>query len=92
MPSRSEGFGLALVEAVQQKVPVVCSDLAVFSELFSSEEVTFFKLDNQYSLQEAVKEALINGSEKTGLAYSRYQNSYTDKIMAENYLKLYLSA
>ncbi len=92
IPSRSEGFGLAFVEAVQQKVPVVCSDLAVFNELFNSEEVTFFKLDDQYSLQEAVKNALINGSEKTGLAYSRYQNSYTDKLMAEKYLKLYLSA
>lgn len=91
-PSRSEGFGLALVEAVQQKVPVVCSDIEVFRELFYDSEVTFFKLNDLGSLQEACKEAIIKSSEKTDSAYSRYINSYTDKIMSEKYFRLYLSA
>jgi glycosyltransferase involved in cell wall biosynthesis len=91
MPSRSEGFSLALVEAVQQKVPVVCSDISVFRELFSKEEVTFFKLDDFDSLSKALRMALEDGLKKTESAYSRYQNTYTDKLMASNYLKFYKS-
>lgn len=91
MPSRSEGFGLSLVEAVQQKVPVICSDISVFKELFNREEVTFFKLDDLYSLDEALREASNTGSKKTESAYSRYRNYYTDKQMSVKYLELYQS-
>lgn len=89
MPSRSEGFGRALIEAVQQKVPVICSDLSVFKELFNSDEVTFFKLEELNSLTEALKVAMETGDTKAELAYSRYQNNYTDRIMAKHYLELY---
>jgi glycosyltransferase involved in cell wall biosynthesis len=92
MPSRSEGFGLALIEAVQQKVPVICSDIPVFRELFNKEEVTFFKLDNSESLVVALNEAKMDGSKKASLAYSKYLNFYTDKHMSQKYLELYQSA
>lgn len=92
MPSRSEGFGLALMEAVQQKVPVICSDIPVFKELFNNEEVTFFELDNSDSLAGALNEVKTNGSKKSELAYSRYLNFYTDKQMSQKYLELYQSA
>ena len=58
MPSRSEGFGLALIEAVQQKVPVICSDIEVFKELFNNDEVTFFRLDNKNSMIDALKRSV----------------------------------
>lgn len=92
VPSRSEGLGLTLIEAVQQKVPVICSDIEVFRELFSADEVTFFKLDDGSSLTESLKEALETGTEKADLAYNRYQNNYTDNLMAKSYLQLYKSA
>jgi len=92
MPSRSEGFGLALIEAVQQKVPVICSDIPVFNELFNNEEVTFFKLNDLKSLAEAFKMAQENGNKKTDLAYVRYLNNYTALSMAKNYSELYKSA
>ncbi len=92
MPSRSEGFGLALIEAVHQKVPVVCSDLPVFKELFKADEVTFFRLEDMNSLKYALKEAKGNGTKKVESAYIRYKISYLDKIMAENYYRLYQSA
>jgi glycosyltransferase involved in cell wall biosynthesis len=91
MPSRSEGFGLALIEDVQQKVPVICSDIAVFRELFTIEEVTFFELENISSLAEALEEACETGSSKVIPAFNRYQNNYTGKLMADNYLRLYHS-
>ncbi len=91
-PSRSEGFGLVLIEAVQQKVPVICSDIAVFRELFNNEEVTFFKLEDMTSMAVALKVSVETGNIKADLAYTRYLNTYTDKLMAKRYLELYQSA
>ena len=92
MPSRSEGFGLALVEAVQQKVPVICSDIEVFKELFNEEEVTFFKLDDINSLSDALKESVEKGKMKAEMAYKKCINNYTAAIMAKSYYDLYQSA
>lgn len=92
IPSRSEGFGLVLIEAVQQKVPVVCSDLQVFKELFNDNEVTFFKLDDLNSLTNAMGVAIKRGRKKADLAFFRYLKNYTGKLMAEKYLELYQSA
>jgi glycosyltransferase involved in cell wall biosynthesis len=92
MPSRSEGFGLALIEAVQQKVPVICSDLPVFRELFTSNEVTFYEKDNITSLQSALRTACAEGKSKTGPASQKYESRYTSRIMGDKYLELYKSA
>lgn len=92
MPSRSEGFGLALVEAIQQRIPVICSDINVFQEIVNDSEVFYFKRDDQQSLKEAVKRAVSDeGYVKTDLAYNRYRNNYTSKQMAESYFGLYRS-
>ncbi len=92
MPSRSEGFGLALVEAVQQKVPVICSDIEVFKELFTKEEVTFFKLEDIKSLVKALKESTDYGIGKVISANARYRKYYTNQNMAVSYYRLYQSA
>ena len=91
MPSRSEGFGRALIEAVQQKVPVVCSDIEVFKELFNGDEAIFFKLDDKASLASALRQAEENGKSKVEMAYSRYKNEYSDMIVAKKYYELYQS-
>jgi glycosyltransferase involved in cell wall biosynthesis len=92
VPSRSEGFGLTLIEAVQQKVPVICSDLAVFNELLNADEVTFFKLNDKVSLASAFKTAKETGKTKADLAHARYKNEYNFNVMATKYYKLYQSA
>ena len=92
MPSRSEGFGLALIEAIQQKIPVICTDIAVFKELFGDDEVTFFKSGKQGSLSDAIKTAIDTGHKKAEWAHTTYENKYTASLMAEHYLELYKSA
>lgn len=89
--SRSEGFGLALIEAVQQKIPVICSDIEVFKELFNRDEVTFFKLDDRTSFASSLRTGMGAGMSKVKLAYSRYLNNYTDNLMAKQYYQLYNS-
>jgi glycosyltransferase involved in cell wall biosynthesis len=92
IPSRSEGFGLVLIEAVQQKIPVICSDIDVFRELFTDDEVTYFKLEDIDSLSESVKTVIEKGFKKTKIAYDRFRKNYTALTMAEHYQRLYNSA
>ena len=87
MPSRSEGFPLALLEAVAMRRNVVCSDIPVLKEIFTDEEVTFFELENVPSLVRAIKTAL--GCDKSERAYARYIRDYSPARFAENYLRVY---
>jgi L-malate glycosyltransferase len=89
--SLSEGFGLTVVEAVRAKVPVVCSDIAVFRELFTGEEVTFFDPCDIDSLSSALDIASDHGVEKAEAAYSAFKEKYTDRIMGGKYYELYSS-
>lgn len=89
MTSRSEAFGLSLVEAVSAGVPVVCSDIPTFRELFNETEVTFFELENIESLKRATVTALAEKREKTIRAHGRFLDNYTAGKMAESYLALY---
>jgi len=89
MTSRLEGFGLSLVEAVSAGIPVVCSNIATFQELFDEKEVTFFDLENVESLKRAIATSLAEGREKTVRARERFLAHYTAERMAESYLSLY---
>jgi glycosyltransferase involved in cell wall biosynthesis len=88
MPSRSEGFGLVVIEAAAQKIPVVCSDLPVYRELFT-DEVVRFQLDDADSLISAIQYADENRSVLREKLYARYTTTFTDRIMAQKYLNLY---
>jgi L-malate glycosyltransferase len=91
LPSRSEGFGLALLEAIQKKVPVICSGIPVFLELFNSDEVTFFKLNDKFSLIKALRIIEEIGPAKVKNAYERVAKYYKATDMAIKYKRLYLS-
>jgi glycosyltransferase involved in cell wall biosynthesis len=89
MPSRSEGFGLSLMEAVACKKPIVCSNIDSFKELLSEDEVLFFELENITSLQYSIKESININYNKNDNALQKLNSFYTDKAMAKQYLELY---
>ena len=89
MPSYSEGFGLALVEAACAKVAAICSDIAVFRELFNKKEVSFFTLDNQKSLSIAIDNAYENRHELSENAHAKAISNFTVTSMADGYMKIY---
>ncbi len=91
MPSRSEGFGLAIVEAAYTKTPIVCSDIDVFHEIFSSEQVSFFKINDVSSLSRAIDNAIFKGKYLVDMAYDRAVNCFSKNVMAQKYLELYKS-
>ncbi|MGN6616594.1 MAG: glycosyltransferase family 4 protein [Ilyomonas sp.] len=89
--SYSEGFSLVLIEAAAYNLPVVCSDINIFRELFNSSEVCFYTLYNIKDLSQALDKAIKNRGELSKNIHKRYIEKYTAEKMAENYLELYQS-
>ncbi len=91
LPSRSEGFPNALLEAAQLNVPSIASDIPVIKEYFTADEVFFFELENITSLGKAVKQCLDKGAETAKRAHKRFKKDLAPKVIAEKYLTLYQS-
>ncbi|MBF4470274.1 glycosyltransferase family 4 protein [Flavobacterium sp. HJJ] len=89
MPSRSEGFGLAMVEAALTRTAIVCSDIEVFREIFTEDEATFFTLEDIKSLDYAITESLETKNMKSNNALLKAKNNFSGEKMGENYLKFY---
>ena len=88
MPSRSEGFGLALIEAALHSKKIVCSDIPIFRELFTEESVCFFKLDDVASLDAAVMKCMVDES-KAAAVLKVARERYSSSAMASSYLTVY---
>jgi glycosyltransferase involved in cell wall biosynthesis len=91
LPSRSEAFPLALIEAALNGIPSVCSNIKVLKEVFTEDEVFFFELENIKSLESAIKESIQDISSKGEKAKLKAVKYYTASVMAENYKQLYKS-
>lgn len=89
MPSRSEGFGLAHVEAAFTRTPVVCSDIPVFHELFDEKDVAFFELENIDSLSSAVDRCIARMEKQSEHAYATACEKFAGSCMADRYFNLY---
>jgi L-malate glycosyltransferase len=92
MSSRSEGFGLCVIEAASQKIPVTCNDLPVYRELFKENEVVRFNLENEETIIVAIETILKNSKFYSDEIFKNYSNTFTALKMAENYLSLYLNS
>jgi glycosyltransferase involved in cell wall biosynthesis len=90
MSSYSEGFPLGLLEAGLSKLPIVCSDLPIFRELFSENEVSYFELDNTNSLSKAILSCVNKKEEYANSIFSCISNKYSNNAMVKNYHDLYL--
>lgn len=91
IPSYSEGFSLALLEAGSIGSSVICSDIPAFTLPFSKDEVTFFKLNNIQSLSNAVDEALEFYEHKKETLKKKIDKCFSEQKMFEEYEKVYNS-
>lgn len=93
LPSRSEGFPLALLEAAVMKKKCVVSDLPIVKECFTNhEEVEMFKLtDGAEGLAAAIQRAIAN--QNLGQALNkRFLKDYSPDRFYHNYMQIYNSA
>ncbi len=89
MPSRSEGFPLALIEAAAHGVSTICSDLPVFREILPAEAAVFFELENIQDLQAKTRQLLATPQAYGAAMRQAYQQQYRAETMAQNYLEAY---
>lgn len=89
MPSYSEGFPLAMLEAASMQKAIVCSNIPVFKEIFPRDEIATFELDNLNSVQNALLKACHNKDELASKAYSRYLQEYSPKCFYNRHIEIY---
>lgn len=90
IPSLSEGFSLALLEAGLMCKSIICSDIPSFTESFTEEEVTFFPINKIDVLEKKIEVAFLSRKEK-GEAINRLINlKYSRTKMLNSYRELYL--
>lgn len=91
MPSRNEGFGLAMIEAAMTYTPIICSYISVFREIFDDSQAAFFELENIRSLSSAFDKAILESKRLSQNAYKHVIEVFSGEIMAQKYLDLYKS-
>jgi glycosyltransferase involved in cell wall biosynthesis len=87
VPSRAEGFSLTWLEAAQYKKNTVCSNIPVFQELLSNDDVTFFELNNISSLTNAIISAA--HTDKGQHLFETYSKKYTQYNFVTSYQSVY---
>ncbi|MBN1952333.1 MAG: glycosyltransferase family 4 protein [Bacteroidales bacterium] len=91
-PSYSENMSMMLLEAASMKTPIICSDIEENRELFTENEVTFFRSNDARDLSEKLAEYFKDEKqtlEKTNNAHSRLKNIYSWTVIAPKYEVLY---
>lgn len=91
-PSLNESMSMMLLEAVNEGVPIICSDIQPNKDIFSKDEVVFFINNNVYDLAEKILWALSNPDDHYKMArkaYERAINEYNWSIIANKYKQLY---
>ena len=87
-PSRSEGFGLSLVEAALLEIPIVCTDIPTFREMFNDDEISFFQMDDIDDLHNKVM-LLDELKKKKNKAKIKAGDAFNCVKMCEEYYNLY---
>ena len=88
LPSRSEGFPLALLEAAAYSSKVVSSRLPVIEECFSDREIIKFDMSSENDLAKAIIKAMADNGLGERLK-TRFYTDYSPTRFAHRYLSIY---
>ncbi len=94
MPSRSEGFSIALLEALSSGLPVIVSDIGPFTEFIKHEyNGLISKVDDVNNFAENIEKILnMNNSERENLinnALEVVKNNFAPEISANKTIEIY---
>lgn len=93
-PSRNEGFGLTIAEAMAAKVPVLVSDIPGPMEVISGGRFgLFFENENFVDCAEKIKKFIENGRNESQVeaAFQYAREHYDVSVTAKKYLSVYKS-
>lgn len=89
LPSYSEGFPLALLEAASMRKAVICSNLPIYDELFTKDEIVKFELENITSLQNAILKAIRDKQTLSEKIYTKFLNTYSSEQFYNRHIEIY---
>lgn len=86
-PSLSEGFGLTGVEAMSVGLPVICSDIAIFHEIYQNQAIYFnpHQIDSFIKALKKLNKKSAGFSQKLISFSRRYQWKNMAKLIYEHY-------
>ena len=91
-PSRYEGFGLTVAEAIAAKNPVLVSNIEGPLEIIDGGRLGMsFENENVSDCAEKIKQFILNGrnNEQVEAAYEYVKNNYDVSVTARKYLDIY---
>lgn len=89
MCSNSEGFGLAMLEAMSLGLPIVCSQLDIYQRYFTSDDVSFFDYGNQDSFNQAVDKVILNKEYYSNKSLELFREKFSLESMAKKHVDFY---
>lgn len=90
LPSRVEGFGLTIVEAMASKIPVIASNIDGPREIINERYGILFEKENYKELAEKIIELIENNNLiNTDEVYNYAKSNYDITYMANRYYNLY---
>lgn len=87
--SYSEGFGLAMLEAMSKKIPIICSNLEIYRDFFSQEDVCLFEPGNIEKLNEAYCYIVQNMEKYSNASFSLFNKYFDVRVMSNRHIELY---
>ena len=92
MPSRSEGFPLALLESAIYKKAVVSSDISIYKEVFDDSELIACNTRNIEIMANAIQQAFVERRIRGQKLYEKYMRCYSPEIFYRNYIDVYANS
>jgi glycosyltransferase involved in cell wall biosynthesis len=89
MTSYSEGFGLAMLEAMSQSLPIVCSNLPLYKGYFDDTNISLFEPLNKKSLEKAILKVNENIEYYKKSAYKLFEEKFSLDVMGNKHIELY---
>ncbi len=91
MVSRSEGYCLAMLEAMACALPLVCSRLPIYADLIAEEDLAFFELENTQSLVLAIRKVTSNPAIYKTASKRLFEEVFALSNMASKHVAYYCS-
>lgn len=89
MPSHSEGFPLAMLEAAAYGKAIVSSDIPVFKEIFNNDEIMICKENDINSYVEGINKLIPNIEEYGKKAKNHFERCYSPEVFYQAHINVY---